>query len=97
MVAESRSGLLPIPCHSGQHASAGDLCISRRPAVAILVDPPQSARLCNMVPTERALQKMDSLTTRSAHSPYATLRRHSSKVEAVCVNAHVRIRAGGAG
>src|SRR3954453_18662097 len=68
--------------------------MSRWPAVAILVDPPQSARLRAMVAAERALQKMASLTTRCASSPYAALRRHSSKVEAVCVNAHVRIRAG---
>ncbi len=65
--------------------------------VAILVDQPQSAGLCDMVAAERALQKMASLTTHSAPLPYAALRRRSSKVEAVCVNAHVRICAGGAG
>src|SRR5207253_7389904 len=55
----------------------------------------QSTRAGGMGPSQPTAQPVDSAPTCSASLSRQALRRHSSSVRAVCVNAHVRICAGG--
>src|SRR5713101_1027899 len=57
--------------------------------------PPQSARKDVLGTFDPSLEPVDSSTPRSAPLSRCTLLRHSSFVRAVCVNALVRICAGG--
>src|SRR5437667_516693 len=64
-------------------------------AVAERSSPSQSARTGAMGAPLPSLEPVDSPTPHSASLSYCPLCRHSSLVRAVCVNALVRISAGG--
>jgi hypothetical protein len=96
VAAEGRFGLLPLSRRSGKLASVGNLPASASPIVADGTDPSQSTRLCELGAAQPAFRPMDSSSPRFASLSYGTLRRHTSKAEAVCVEALVRFCAGGA-
>jgi hypothetical protein len=95
MAPEGRAGLLPILCCARKHWSVARLQASHMPIVAERSRPSQSTRAGGLGPSQPTAQPVDSAPTRSASLPRQALRRHSSSVRAVCVNAHVRICAGG--
>ncbi len=80
---------------SWEHDSVAHLQTSRVPAMAECSGPPQSARPDAVGTIYASLEPVDSSTPRSAPLSRCTLLRHSSFVRAVCVNALVRICAGG--
>ena len=67
----------------------------RMPIVAQRLSSSQSARADRLGSSQAPAGPVDSTTSCSASLSRQTLRRHSSSVRAVCVNAHVRICAGG--
>jgi hypothetical protein len=87
--------LLPIPCGSGQLDPATHLPASRWLVVAGGLSPSQSAGTDAIGASLPTLAPVGSATPRSASIFRRALRRHSSRVRAVCVNALVRICAGG--
>ena len=89
------SGLLPIPCCSRQPESAQRLPASAGQVVASRVTSAQPARSEAVGAVNSATGTLDSFPTSSASLPFGSLRRHASKIRAVCVNAPVRICAGG--
>src|ERR1700682_6783283 len=95
MASEGCAGLLPIPCCTRQHDSVAHLQTSRVQAMAECSGPPQSARTDALGTPHPSLEPVDSSTPRSAPLSRCTLLRHSSFVRAVCVDALVRICAGG--
>src|ERR1022692_5162799 len=95
MAPEGRAGLLPIPRCSREHDSVAHLQTSRVQAMAECSGPPQSARKDVLGTFYPSLEPVDSSTPRSAPLSRCTLLRHSSFVRAVCVDALVRICAGG--
>ena len=68
---------------------------SHLPVVAERSRPSQSTRAGGLGPSQPTAQPVDSATHAFCILILTTLRRHSSSVRAVCVNAHVRICAGG--
>src|SRR5713226_8588963 len=92
---EGRAGLLPIPCCSREHDSVAHLQASRVPAMAECSGPPQSARKDALGTFYPSPETVDSPTPSSAPLSRCTLLRHPSFVRAVCVDALVRICAGG--
>jgi group II intron reverse transcriptase/maturase len=92
---EGRAGLLPIPRCSREHDSVAHLQTSRVPAMAECSGPPQSARTDALGTFYPSPEPVDSSTPRSAPLSRCALLRHSSFVRAVCVDALVRICAGG--
>src|SRR5450755_3341680 len=95
MASEGGAGLLPIPCCSRELDSVAHLLAARLPIVAECSSSSQSTRpgaLGTFVPR---LVPVDSATPCSASVSSCPLRRHSSSVRAVCVNALARICAGG--
>jgi hypothetical protein len=92
---EGRAGLLPIPRCSREHDSVAHLQTSRVQAMAECSGPPQSTRTDALGASYPSLEPVDSSTPRSAPLSRCPLLRHSSFVRAVCVDALVRIRAGG--
>src|SRR5579863_6445628 len=95
MASEGGAGLLPIPCCSRELDSVAHLLAARLQAVAECLSSSQPTRpgaLGTLVPY---LVPVDSATPRSASLSSCPLRRHSSSVRAVCVNALARICAGG--
>src|SRR5713226_2814306 len=92
---EGRAGLLPIPRCSREHDAVAHLQTSRVQAMAECSGPPQSARTDALGTFYPSPEPVDSSTPRSAPLPRRTLLRHSSLVRAVCVDALVRIWAGG--
>src|SRR5262249_15536174 len=87
-------GLLPIPRGPGKHRSVE--CFWAKTAafmVAYSASPQPAARAVGL--GHPHLHLLDSSTTRPASLSGRTLSRHSSKVGAVCVEALVRICAGG--
>src|SRR5713101_8477414 len=95
MAPEGRAGLLPIPRCSREHDSVAHLQTSRVPAMAECSGPPQSARTDALGTLYPSLEPVDSSTPRSAPLSRCTLLRRSFFVRAVCVDALVRICAGG--
>src|SRR6266851_5132817 len=95
MAPEGRAGLLPIPRGSREHDSVAHLQTSRVQAMAECSDAPQPARTDALGTFYPSLEPVDSSTPRSAPLPRRSLLRHSSFVRAVCVDALVRICAGG--
>src|SRR5215468_2065103 len=95
MAAEGCRRVLPIPCCSGKHGSAVCLWSTFASTLATDSQPPQPDGNAALGSIKTDLQPLDSLTSRSASLSLCTLRRHSSKVGAVCVNALVRFCAGG--
>src|SRR5271170_1905188 len=95
MAPEGCAGLLPIPCRSREHDAVAHLQTSRVQAMAQCSGPPQPARTDAMGTSYPSLKSVDSSTPRSAPLSRCTLLRHSSFVRAVCVDALVRICAGG--
>ena len=87
--------LLPIPCGSGEHRSAPCLWATCPSVVASDSWSPQSERNVALGSTDTDLRPLDSSTSCRASISDRTVPRHSSKVGAVCVDAHVRICAGG--
>ena len=95
MAPEGRAGLLPIPRCSGEHDSVAHLQTSRVLALAECSGPSQSTRT-DAVGTAYPLLNRWIPPPRVLHPyPDGTLLRHSSLVRAVCVDALVRICAGG--
>src|SRR5438552_13592901 len=94
MAPEGGRRLLPIPC--GSRKSKSTSCFWSAPSSAVvpssLSPQPEGGALGS---PHIDLRPLDSGTSRLASLSHATLLRHSSKVGAVCVNAHVRICAGG--
>src|SRR5271154_3478844 len=88
--------LLPIQCCSRQHRSAANLPTARESAVAERSGSSQSTRKEEVGVTYSGLQQVDTQTPNPAPLSSCSLLRHSSFIRAVCVDAHVRIRPGGA-
>src|ERR1700693_123254 len=86
MVAEGDLGLLPLSCGARKLASAGSLSTTARPAVAARLAATQPARPTVLGAHAPAPRPMGSRSPSHASSSEGTLRRHSSKVEAVCVS-----------
>ena len=86
--------LLPIPCSPGKYRSVECLRATAAAAVVAHSPPPQptTSRVGSVLPD---LHAVDSSSPRSASLSYRALPRYSSKVGAVCVEAPVRICAGG--
>jgi len=80
---------------SWEHDSVAHLQTSRLPAMAECFGLPQSARKDVLGTFDPSLEPVDSATPSSEPISRCTLLRHSSFVRAVCVNALVRICAGG--
>ena len=95
MAPESCAGLLPIPRCSGQLDSVAHFPPTRLPAVAECPHPSQSTRPGALGSSLSSLDAVDSSTPHSASLSRCPLRRYPSPVRAVCVNALVRICAGG--
>jgi hypothetical protein len=81
-----------VPGNTTQVAHLQPTC---RLVVAERVDSPQSACTTWLGSAYPDLDPMDSSTPRLASLSRRSLQRHPSSIRAVCVNAHVRIRAGG--
>src|ERR1035441_290878 len=95
MASEGGIGLLPISCCSRQHRPVVPLQTSRPSALAKRSGSPQSDREKEVGEIWPDLRQMDSNTPHPASLSRRLLLRHSSFVRAVCVNAPVRICAGG--
>src|ERR1700751_1323767 len=95
MASHCCAGLLPIPCCARQHDSVAHLSTTCQPAVAECPHPAQSASTGAVGKTSPTVEPMGSPTSRPASLSRRTLLRHSSFVRAVCVDALVRICAGG--
>src|SRR5713101_3959318 len=95
MASEGGAGLLPIPCCSRELGSVAHLLAARLQAVAERFSSSQSTRPGALGAVVPHLVPVDSPTPRSASLSPCPLRRHSSAVRAVCVNALARICAGG--
>src|SRR5215472_16513829 len=95
MASDGGAGLLPIPCCSGKLGSVTHLLAARLPTVAECFSSTQSTRPGALEAPASHLVPMDSTTPRFASLSSRSLRRHSSSVRAVCVNALARICAGG--
>src|SRR5713226_9368031 len=95
MAPEGCAGLLPIPRGPREHDSVAHLQASRVQAMAACSGPPQSARTDAVGTLYPSLESVDSSTPSSAPLSRCPLLRHSSFVRAVCVDALVRICAGG--
>src|SRR6516164_1553523 len=95
MAPEGCAGLLPIPRSPREHDSVAHLQASRVQALAECSGPPQSARQDALGTLHPSLEPVDSSTPRSAPLSRCTLLRHPSFIRAVCVNALVRLCAGG--
>src|SRR5262245_61048563 len=95
MADEGRPGLLPIPCCSGQSESARCLPASPMQVVAESSESSQSAWREALATAVCAAGALDSVPASSAPLSSSALCRQASEVGAVCVNALVRICAGG--
>src|SRR6202035_418118 len=95
MAAEGGAGLLPIPCCSRELDPAAHLLAARLSIVAECFSSSQSTRPGALGASVPHLVPVDSSTPRFASLSPCSLRRHSSSVRAVCVNALARICAGG--
>src|SRR6266436_4295285 len=95
MASEGGDGLLPIPCCSRELGSVAHLLAARLPIVAERFSSSQSTRPGALGAVVPHLVPVDSATPCSASLSSCPLRRHSSSVRAVCVNALARICAGG--
>src|SRR4051812_11946580 len=96
MASEGGQWLLPIPCCSREYRSAAHLQATRQSTLAECSRPSQSTRKEEVGVTDPGLQQVDTHTPSPASISYRPLQRHSSFIRAVCVDAHVRIRPGGA-
>ena len=95
MASEGGAGLLPIPCCSRELGSAAHLLAACLQTVAKCFSSSQSTWPGALGQSLPYLAPVDSPTPRSASLSPCPLRRHSSSVRAVCVNALARICAGG--
>ena len=95
MAHEGGSGLLPIPCCSGKHESAQHLQASAVQAMASGSQSSQPACRGELAAINSAAGTLDPFPSGSASLSPSSLCREASEVGAVCVNAPVRIRAGG--
>src|ERR1700746_2471928 len=95
MASDCCAGLLPIPCCAREHDSAAHLSTTCQLAVEECSHPAQSASTGAVGTTYSTGEPMGSTTSRPASLSRRTLLRHSSFVRAVCVDALVRICAGG--
>src|SRR5215470_12665297 len=94
MAAKGRDRLLPLPCDPGKHRSVECLWTTPTAIVVALSASPQST--ASRVGSHAfGLRPMDSSPSRFASLSSDPLSRYSSKVGAVCVEALVRICAGG--
>jgi hypothetical protein len=96
MASEGGHWLLPIPCCSREYRSVAYLQTAHQSALAERSGPPQPTRKEEVGVTHSGLQQVDTHTPNPASLSTRPLQRHSSFVRAVCVDAHVRIRPGGA-
>src|ERR1700693_5244923 len=95
MASDGGAGLLPISRCPRELGSVARLLAARLPAVAECFSSSQSTRPGALGTSVPHPVPVDSSTPRSASLSPCSLRRHSSSVRAVCVNALARICAGG--
>src|ERR1700722_15815160 len=95
MASKSDARLLPLSCSARKHRSVKRLRAATTSSVAVNFEPSQSAWSSDVGSVDADLSTLDSSTPRFASLSSRTLCRHTSKVGAVCVNALVRICAGG--
>src|SRR6202521_6046783 len=95
MASEGGAGLLPIPRCPWELDSVARLLAARLQTVAERFSSSQSTRPGALGAPVPHLVPLDSSTPRFASLSPCPLRRHSSSVRAVCVNALARICAGG--
>jgi hypothetical protein len=93
--SEGRHRLLPIPCCSREYRSAANLQTTRESALADHSGSSRSTRKEEVGVTDSGLRQMDTHTPNPASLSSRPLPRHSSFIRAVCIDAHVRICAGG--
>src|SRR6478672_11603337 len=94
MAEESDARVLQLLRRARQHRSIKCLRPAAPAFVAADLMPPQSAWPCVVGSVDSGLSALDSSSPRFASLSFRTLRRYSSKVGAVCVNALVRFCAG---
>src|SRR6266567_2623371 len=95
MAAEGDYRLLPIPRCTWELASASSLPLAAALGVVACAIAPRAALPGSARPTQPAGGPMDSSSSYSASLSYGALRRHSSKVEAVCVSRARTVLCGG--
>src|SRR4051812_31303550 len=96
MASEGGHRLLPIPCCSREYRSTAHLQTARKSTLAERSGSSQSTREEEVGVTDSGLQQVDTHTPNLAPVSSCPLLRHPSFIRAVCVDAHVRIRPGGA-
>jgi hypothetical protein len=90
------TGYYQYPCCSREYRSDAHLQAARQSALAKRLGSSQPTRKEEVGVTDPGLQQVDTHTPNPASLPSRSLQRHSSFIRAVCVDAHVRIRPGGA-
>src|SRR6202035_1818463 len=95
MASEGRHWLLPIPRSARKSATAEHLQAAYQPAVVPGTRKPQAACPQKVGATPSVIRTVDTTSEGPAPTPSGPLLRHPSFIRAVCVNALVRICAGG--
>jgi hypothetical protein len=95
LASEGRQWLLPIPCCARKSRSGAHLPSACGLSVAKCSSSSQSTRTQEMGPAHSDLRQVATTTPYPAPLPSDSLLRHPSFIRAACVDAHVRICAGG--
>ena len=95
MASEGRQRLLPIPRGARKYPAAEHLQAAHQPAVVSDTRTPQSACTQKVGGSHSVVRPVDTAPESPAPLSSSSLLRHSSFIRAVCVNALVRICAGG--
>src|SRR6516164_9767490 len=95
MASEGRQRLLPIPRGARKYPTAEHLQAAHQPAVVSGTRTPQSACPQKVGGSHSVVRTVDTAPESPAPLSSSSLLRHSSFIRAVCVNALVRICAGG--
>src|ERR1035438_7963920 len=95
MASEGRQRLLPIPRGARKSPAAEHLQAAHQPAVVSGNRTPQSVCPQKVGGSRSVVRTVDTAPESPAPLSSSSLLRHSSFIRAVCVNALVRIRAGG--
>src|ERR1700691_6236375 len=96
MASEGGLWLLPIPCCSREYRSVAHLQTAHQSALAERSGSSQPTRKEEVGVPDSGLRQVDTHTPNPASLSSSPLPRHPSFIRAVCVDAHVRIRPGGA-
>jgi len=95
VISEGRQRLLPIPRGARKYPAAEHLQAAHQPAVVSDTRTPQSACTQKVGGSHSVVRPVDTAPESPTPLSSSSLLRHSSFIRAVCVNALVRICAGG--